>query len=143
MDAIKAAFSAIWNALQNAIPIERWMAAIGNVLKYLGFAFVIVAALISLVYLNPGGGISTEQRFVIILSLILLLILTMAVVVILGMRSGDLLYSPYERSLRQGRNYGTREQSVSRREALSQPASPREPKQLPPAPQTTQIGGPQ
>lgn len=140
METIKAAITALWNAIQNAIPVERWLAALGNVLKYLGFAFMIVAVLFTLVYVNDGEGISQTQRFVILLSLVALLILTVGVVLMLAARSGDLLYSPYERSLRQGRNYGTKAMAQTRREVILESTMDSQ-TALPPGPELPQVGG--
>jgi hypothetical protein len=76
----------------------------GNVLKYFGFAFIILAILLGALIVDDWG-FSENHRFILALVMIFLVALALLIVMILATKSGDVLYSPYERSLNRGRNY--------------------------------------
>lgn len=108
----------IWGFLQGLLPVDRWVQTVGNVLKYFSLAFVLVTLLIVLI-LTRNWGLTADQRFILVLGLIGLLFVALMVVLVLAIKQGDLLFSPYERSLRRGRNYGTRQRPQSRSEAMA------------------------
>ena len=122
----------IWGFVANLVPIERWVKSVENLLKYLSLAFILVFILLLALVLRDWG-FSSGQRFTLATLLIALLLIALLIAMFLAIRRGDLLYSPFERSLRRGRNYGTESTPISKREleTLPPPAGS-EPLQLPP-----------
>ena len=116
----------IWNFITDIVPVERWVRSIGNVLKFLGLAFVLVFLLIAgLVF--RSWGFSPEQRIDLIHWFLGLMFLVLIVAVVLAMLPGGLLYNPYERSLNRGRRYGTQRNPRMRAEVEAEPRRTNDP----------------
>ena len=122
----------IWERLENFVPVERWIQAVNNVLRYLSLAFVLLFVLILLLIVGDWG-FTPVQRILLICVLLLLLFIALLIAMFLAIRGGDLLYSPYERSLRRGRNYGTADSPITKQELEKSPPPMENPLlQLPP-----------
>jgi type VI protein secretion system component VasK len=131
----------LWEKLLDFLPIERWVQAVGNVLRGLTLAFILIWVLLVMLVVNDWG-FSQEQRIGLIGLFVLLLFLVVAVVIILAVQHYERLYSPYELSLQQGRRFGTESKRRRRSEAErlprqaalpglpAPPEPPAEPKQL-------------
>lgn len=105
----------IWDALTSAVPLDRWIRAIENVLKFLGTAFVLVAILMLPLIVAPCG-FTPSQRVGLIVGFMVLMVFVLIVCALLALLPGGALYSPYERSLRRGRRYGTRLKPLTKKE---------------------------
>ncbi len=97
--------SKIWDLVTNIVPVERWINAIGNMLKFLSLAFILLLIL-AVTILVKSWGFTQGQRLGLILVVFGLMALALIFGVVLALRPGELLYSPYERSLRRGTGYG-------------------------------------
>lgn len=124
--------SADW--LQNLLPVERWVRSLDNSIKSLGLSFVVLAILLGAV-LGKDWGFTSSERVILAIVLMFLLLCNMGSVLVLTLVPGDRGYNPYQRSLRAGKNYGTRESSRSRDQMLSEPAELPAPELLPPGEQ--------
>lgn len=118
--------------VQNILPVDRWVQSVGNVLKYLALTLVILAILFGAVLLSDWG-LSSTQRFVLAILILILLGISGGTVVILARSSGDALFSPYERSLSRGRYYGSKDKTRTRYEVMAEPAAPVPPELSPPS----------
>ena len=127
-----AFLSDIWDKLMGIVPVERWLRQVGNVLRQLTLSFVLIWVLLLALTLNDWE-FSEAARLVLIAALLLLLLLVILIVVILAVGQGERLYSPYERSLRRGRRFGTETRPRRKVEADRLPAQGGDPK-LPPPP---------
>ena len=106
-------------SLQNIIPIDRWLQAVGNLLRGLNLAFILFFIALLALILNDLGFAPRERLalislFVAIDGVIILIEVALAV-------RGDWLYSPKERSLQRGQQYGTERLPRKRRKALRLP----------------------
>jgi hypothetical protein len=103
------------------IPVPAWLREIRNTLGLLGLGVIFAFVLLLVVYLN-SGGFSTSQRLLIILGIGLFALILYFIGALFTPWAGDPLYSPAERALRQGRQYGTEGDPQPRRRVLTQPA---------------------
>ncbi|MBI4216278.1 MAG: hypothetical protein HY687_02635 [Chloroflexi bacterium] len=106
----------VWDFLTNIVPVERWVLAIANVLRFLSIAFILLF-LVVIALLLREWGFTAEQRLILILVVLGLLALVLVFGVILAMLPGGALYSPYERSLGRGEHYGNDSRPRRRKEA--------------------------
>jgi hypothetical protein len=102
------------------IPIERWVRTIGNVLKWLSLAFILLFILALLLILRDCG-FTAEQRINLIIWIFILMGVVLLFGIILALLPGGLLYSPYEQSLRRGKRYGTEKTPISKRKSAELP----------------------
>jgi small-conductance mechanosensitive channel len=113
----------IWDWFSNLIPVERWIRSINNVLRYLSLAFILIFILILALILRDWG-FSPNQRTLLIVIFACLLLAALLIAMFLAIRRGDLLHSPYERSLRRGARFGTEKVPLQKTEAERLPAEP-------------------
>ena len=113
----------LWDFITNIVPVERWIRAIANALKFLSLAFILTFLLV-IVFVMKDWGFSATQRFWLIVVTLSLLFLVLLASVILALLPGGLLYSPYERSLASGDHYRTDTQPRNRRDFLKAEAPP-------------------
>ena len=113
------------------IPVERWVQSVSNVIRYLGLAFILLFLLVLAVLLDDWG-LSSTQRFSLIILLLVLMLAALVIALMLAAKGGDLLYSPYDRSLRQGRRFGTEASPLRKTEAEKLPSEPMKPMLPPP-----------
>lgn len=106
----------VWDFIHNIIPVERWVRVIGNALKWLSLAFILLFALVMLLVMK-GWGFTPEQRMSLIHWILILMGVVLVLGILLALLPGGLLYSPYERSLRHGKRYGTEAKPLSRNKA--------------------------
>ena len=110
----------IWEGLGNFVPVERWIQAASNVLRYLSLAFILLFLLILALILRDWG-FTSGQRTILIAGLSFLMFIALLIAMFLAIRRGDLLYSPYERSLRRGPIYGTANSPITKQELEKTP----------------------
>ncbi len=122
----------IWDKIAAFVPVERWVAAVRNVLNALGLAFVLLWILVFILLIHHWG-FSQYVRLGLIISILALLLLVVLIVVVLALKQGDPLYSPYDRSLGRGKHYGTKVKPRRRSKVLKLPQQPLLPG-LPPPP---------
>lgn len=129
---IGRALSNIGSNIPGPVSISKLIPTITNLLKALSQGFIWIALIILALIIVPAG-MSGEVRADLIrffgFMLLALVILTVALAIV----NGDLLYSPYERSLGDGRNYGTDILPQTRRQVTDKPTQEQvpEPPQLP------------
>jgi len=127
----------ILERLLDFIPVQRWVRAIRNVLTALSEAFILIWILLAALIVNDWG-FSAGQRLSLIGVLLVFQLLLIAVVVILAMQ-GEALFSPYERSLRRGRRYGTERRPRRKAEVEALPPETERPGLPPPETETRQL----
>lgn len=132
----------ILDFVQSLVPVDKWLQALSNVLRYLGLSFILLILLFLAVFFGGSRGLSADQRFLLLVIILSLIGIGLLIVLALAARSGDLLLSPRERSLGRGQRYGTKAKPRPRKEAMELPSdpdrpglpSPAEPKKLPKEP---------
>lgn len=126
MPLLQQAWNFILNTVGNVVPVERWVRAIGNMLQFFGYAFVLLFLLVFLLIVGVGP-FTGQQRVDLIHSIFWLMLGALVLSVILALLPGDLMFSPKERSLNRGRGYGTQANPKRRSEARREPAEPAHP----------------
>jgi hypothetical protein len=99
------------------IPVPAWLQAVRSTLGLLGLGVIFLFVLSLVVYLNSGGFTTSERLFILAAMWLLALILYL-IAALFTPWHGDPLYSPAERLLGQGRNYGTESHPQPRRRVL-------------------------
>jgi hypothetical protein len=110
----------LWELITGIVPIERWIRAIGNVLKWLSLAFILLFGLIALL-ITKDWGFTSDQRMNLIHWILIIMIGVLIFGIILALMPGGILYSPYEQSLRRGKNYGNQSKPISKGTAKTLP----------------------
>ena len=120
----------VLDVLTNSVPVDRWVRAIGNVLKFLSLTFVLLFALM-LALIAKDWGFGPGQRVGLIAGVMGLMLLVLLLGILLALLPGGLLYSPYEQSLNRGHKFGTKQRPLTRKE-LAKGQSETETPGLPP-----------
>lgn len=127
-------FADFWDKFLDILPLDRWVKAIGNVLKGISFAFVLLWILVFALIVNEWG-FTAEQRIWLIIGLLIIMFLLVIILVLLAMHQRDPLYNPQERSLGRGKIFGTEKRPRTKREAVNLPPQPQR-EGLPPPPES-------
>jgi hypothetical protein len=114
----------------SGLRVVDWLKAVENVLKQTGIVLVFLFVLAVLVY-ETTGGFSTVHRLIILGGIFVLCLLIVVGTFILAVIPGDRLYSPKERTLSRGRQYGTRARPLPRAATLELESEQAPPPALP------------
>ena len=115
-----------------AVPVERWVGAVGNVLKFLTLVVVLLFAIAAALLLKSWGFTPSQRMCLFIIDLGLMLAAIIGCIV-LGTRSESSLYSPYEWSLMRGAIYGTQPTPLTRKQIENLPRQTETPGLLEPS----------
>ena len=105
----------MWEAFMEVAPFARSVEVVTNALRWFALAILLVTAMLGLLIID-AWGFSEGARLSIIGALLVILVGEGVAVVSLARHPKNLLYSPYERSLRQGRRFGNEVQPMTRAE---------------------------
>lgn len=115
---------------QSLFPVDRWLTAVGNLLRGLNLAFILFFfGWLALIF--NDFGFSPGVRLGLIGVFVAIDVILIAIEVVLAVR-GEWLYSPYERSLQSGKQFGSEERPRKRSRAMRLPKETQRPG-LPPA----------
>lgn len=110
----------IWDFITGIVPVDRWIRVVGNVLKWLSLAFILLFIL-AMIILMRSWGFTSGQRMIIACCIFGLMCLVLILGIILALQPGGLLYSPYEQSLRRGKRYGTEGKPIPKKKVKDLP----------------------
>ena len=101
-------WSSLASRAADLLPVRRWVLAVQNVLRGLSLAFILLWLAFMMLLWKPWG-FDSDQRFWLIIGLLLAMCLTVGTMAVLSVLPGD--------PLSQGRQFGTEEEPLTRAEA--------------------------